>query len=66
MNTVQEQKDRLISIAADENVTSDEVEEFAKIQEELEKISISVETLQMWVEQMISEGVIKIKGADYI
>ena len=66
MNTVQEQKDRLISIAADGNVTSDEVEEFAKIQEELEKISISVETLQMWVEQMISEGVIKIKGADYI
>ena len=31
---------------------------FVHIQEELEKISIAVETLQLWSEQMIATGMI--------
>ena len=36
------------------------MEDFIYIQEELEKISITVETLQLWSEQMLANGKIDI------
>ena len=56
LNTAQKQKERLIEITADGEIGDDEVEDFVKIQETLEKISITVETLQLWSEQMIADG----------
>ena len=35
---------------------NDEIEDFIIIQESLEKISITVETLQLWVEKMLATG----------
>lgn len=58
MNSVQKSKDRLIEITADGKITSDEMEDFVEIQENLEKISITIETLQFWVEKMVATGVI--------
>ena len=37
---------------------SDEIEDFIFIQEELERISITVETLRLWSEKMIANGMI--------
>ena len=58
LNSVHRQKDRLIEIAADGKISADEVDDFIAIQEELERISITVETLQLWSERMLANGLI--------
>ena len=58
LNAVQKQKDRLIEIAADGKISREEIDDFIYIQEELERISITVETLQLWSEKMLAAGVI--------
>ena len=55
---MQRKKDRLIEITVDGKITGDELADFVYIQEELEKISIAVETLQLWCERMLDTGVI--------
>ena len=61
LNSMNKQKDRLIEITADGKITDDELEDFIHIQEELERISITVETLQLWCEKMLDHGVIDVK-----
>lgn len=58
LNSVSKTKDRLIEIAADGVISDDEIEDFIYIQNELEKISITVETLQLWAERMLANGFI--------
>ena len=58
LNSVSKQKDRLIEITADGVISDDELEDFIRIREELERISIAVETLQLWSERMMATGVI--------
>lgn len=58
LNAMQKKKDRLIEITVDGHISGDELADFVFIQEELEKISIAVETLQLWSEQMLDTGVI--------
>ena len=50
-NMLQKQKERLIEIASDGEIGADELEDFIAIEEELEKISLSVETLKYWVKK---------------
>ena len=58
LNAMNRQKDRLIEIAADGKIAGDEIDDFIFIQEELERISITVETLQLWSERMLATGAI--------
>ena len=58
LNAVQKKKDRLIEITVDGHISGEELEDFVFIQKELEKISIAVETLQLWCERMLDTGVI--------
>ena len=58
LNKMQKQKERLIEITVDGKITGDELADFVHIQEELEKISIAVETLQLWCERMLDTGAI--------
>ena len=58
LNSMNKQRERLIEITVDGEITGDELEDFIYIQEELERISIAVETLQLWSEQMLASGVI--------
>jgi len=58
LNAVHKQKDRLIEIAADGSISGEEIDDFIRIQEELERISITVETLQLWAEKMLANGTI--------
>ena len=58
LNAMNKRKDRLIEITADGTITPDELEDFVFIQEELERISITVETLQLWAEKMLATGTI--------
>jgi hypothetical protein len=58
LNSVNRIRERLIDIAADGIIAEDEVDDFIHIQNELERISITVETLQFWTEKMLANGVI--------
>ena len=58
LNTMQKKKDRLIEITVDGQISGDELADFVHIQEELEKISVAVETLQLWCERMVDTGAI--------
>lgn len=58
LNSVNKTKDRLIEIAADGMISDDEIDDFINIQNELERISITVETLQLWSERMLTNGMI--------
>ena len=58
LNAMQTKKNRFIEITVDGQITGDELADFVYIQEELEKISVAVETLQLWCERMLDTGVI--------
>lgn len=58
LNAMQKKKERLIEITVDGKISGEELHDFIHIQEELEKISIAVETLQLWCEQMMDNGAI--------
>ena len=58
LNSASRQKDRLIEITVDGKISGDELDDFIRIQEELEQISVTVETLQLWAEKMMANGVI--------
>ena len=58
LNKMQMQKDRFIEITVDGQISLDELADFVNIQQELEKISVAVETLQLWCEQMLDTGFI--------
>ena len=62
LNTVKKQQERLIEITADGIIEADEVGDFIRIQDELEKISITVEALQLWAEQKLASGEIDIEA----
>ena len=56
LNSLKKGQDRLIEISSDGKIESDEIKDFIQIQNELEKISITVETLQLWAEQKLASG----------
>lgn len=56
LNAMDRKKERLIEIAADGTISKDEIDDFVHIQKELECISVTVETLQLWVEKMLANG----------
>ncbi len=61
LNSMKKNQERLIEITADSIIDDDEIQDFVFIQKELERISITVETLQLWVEQMIADKKINIE-----
>lgn len=56
LNAMDRKKERLIEIAADGTISKDEIDDFVRIQKEQERISVTVETLQLWVEKMLANG----------
>lgn len=68
LRRMNEKQDRLADIAVNGKIEKNEVRDFVHIQEELEQISIGVETLQLWVEQMLankSKDVLDIEEYNY-
>lgn len=57
-NKMNKKQERLIEITADGIIDNDELDDFIYIKEELEKISVNVETLQLWSERMLASGAI--------
>lgn len=53
LNFLNQKKERLIEIAADGIIEQDELEDFAIIQNELEKIGTAADSLQLWINTQI-------------
>ncbi len=60
LNSMKNSQERLIEITADGKIDDDEIKDFVFIQKELERISITVESLQLWVEQMLADNKINL------
>ena len=58
LNSMHRRQERLIEITADGRISGDELNDFIFIQEELERITVTVETLQLWSERMLADGII--------
>ena len=58
LNSLSKKKDRLIEITYDGVISDDQIDYFVHIQQELERISITVEALQLWSEEMVANGTI--------
>ncbi len=56
LNSLNNQKERLIDITADGIISDDELKDFVTIQKQLEQIDLTVESLKLWVSNMIADG----------
>lgn len=56
LSDLNNQKERLLEIAEDGTVRDDEMEDFMAIQENLNKISATIESLKLWVNQAVMDG----------
>ena len=56
LNKMGKEKDRLLEIVEDGRITPDEYKDFFEIKKTLEKIALSVDTLQLWVDKSIADG----------
>ena len=63
LNAVQRQTERLVEITVDGEISDDELVDFVKIQRNLERVSVTVETLQLWAEKRMAKG--KINAEQY-
>ncbi len=56
LNSLNKEKDRLIEITSDGEISDDELMDFALIQNRLEKISLTIDSLRLWVNHTIAVG----------
>lgn len=56
LNKLAREKERLIEITVDGELTEDEIPDFLKIKDELEKMALAIDSLNLWVEQTIATG----------
>ena len=58
LNSMNQEKDRLVEITYNGKIDRDEMDDFIRIQQKLENISVATEALQLWCERMLATGTI--------
>lgn len=56
LNTLNNNKERLIEISADGVLTEDELKDFERIRDQLAKVSLSFDALNLWVDNTVASG----------
>ena len=56
INRLSQYKDRMLEIAEDGALSADEYEDFGEIKETLDKLQVSVSTMQLWLEEQMAMG----------
>ncbi len=64
LNACNREKERLIEIAADGKITEEELCDFKSIQENLNALSTTIDTLKYWADQAIAAGTIESRDND--
>lgn len=64
LNKLTKEKERLIEITVDGELSEDEIPDFLKIKEELTKMALAIDSLNLWLEKTISDGKIDKESLD--
>lgn len=56
LNSLTREKERLIEITVDGEISPDEMDEFRSIQEKLDRMSLAIDSMKLWVEEQIACG----------
>ena len=56
LNKMSRMKDRLLEIVEDTSISTDEYDDFFIIKSTLDKISVSISALQLWIDSQVAEG----------
>lgn len=56
LNKLVREKDRLIEITVDGELSEDELPDFLKIKEELKEMAMAIDSLNLWMDQTIASG----------
>lgn len=56
INTINKDKEKLVDIMVDGEIADDEIESFINIQNELEELSQTVESLKLWAQRKVIYG----------
>ncbi|MCI5650478.1 MAG: XRE family transcriptional regulator [Fusicatenibacter sp.] len=56
LNKLVREKERLIEITVDGQLTEDELPDFLEIKAELEKMALAIDSLNLWIDQTIASG----------
>ena len=56
LNSLEKEKDRFIEIAADSRITKEEIPDFLNIKRKLEQISLTADSLRLWIDHSIANG----------
>lgn len=56
LNNLAKRKERLVEITVDGEITEDEISDFVVIQEVLDKMSLIIDSLNLWVSNTIAAG----------
>ncbi|MCR5469127.1 MAG: helix-turn-helix domain-containing protein [Lachnospiraceae bacterium] len=56
LNNLNKEKDRMIEISADGVISDDEMEDFSRIRKQLSQISMTADSLQLWIENTVAAG----------
>ncbi len=56
LNSLDKAKSRFIEITVDGEISEDELPDFLRIQDELQKLSSTVNSLKLWIDQTVATG----------
>ena len=56
LNRLTRQKDRLIEITVDGEITPDEIKDFKAIKKDLDEMSMAIASMQLWLDNMVADG----------
>ena len=56
LNKINREKDRLLEIIEDGTISEDEITDFVSIKKTLDKISLSIDTFKLWINQAVADG----------
>lgn len=56
LNMLSKEKERLIEITVDGEISEDEIPDFVKIQKELDQMSMVIDSLNLWISNTIASG----------
>lgn len=58
LNRLVKEKDRLVEITVDGKIDPDEIADFKRIRSELEKMSLTIDSMQLWLDNTIASGAV--------
>lgn len=59
LDQLDKERQKLVEITVDGQITADEMEDFKRIDERLSQISMTIDSLKLWVQKSIAEGKIE-------